>query len=406
MTSKVLSRPTARAAIADGQDWRAALERALDRITIESAPDLVLLFASAHYAPEFRALVGETRRRTGARTLAGCSGNGVVGSGCEIEDRPGLSLLALWCPEATFHPIRLHQEMLPLPEDAAHLPALADLASADVRAWFVFADPYRMDVQAAITGLGDLYPGVPVVGGMASAHANQRRSWIFFDDQVYDEGGVAIALTGPYHVLPVIAQGCDPIGEPWTITGTSRNTLTSISNRPALDVMQATLASLPLVERERAEQSLVVGFAADEYKDEFTRGDFLVRGVLGVDREQGTITVGDLPRIGQTIQFQVRDAAAADVELHQLLAETRALLHGTTPFAGILCTCNGRGKDLFGVCHHDASAVQAAFGDLPLAGLFCNGEIGPLGKRNRNFLHAFTASLFLLIRDDEGAENA
>lgn len=406
MTSKVLSRPIARAAIADGRDWRAALDRALDRIAIESAPDLVLLFASADYAPEFRALVGETQRRTGARTLAGCSGSGVVGAGYEIEGRPGLSLLALWCPDAALHSVRLHQEMLPLPEESAQLPALADLPPEDVRAWFVFADPYRMDVQVAVTGLSELYPGVPVVGGMASAHANQRRTWIFFDDHVYDEGGIAIALTGPYHVLPVIAQGCDPIGEPWTITGTNRNTLTTISNRPALDVMQATIASLPPAERERTEQSLVVGFAADEYKDEFTRGDFLVRGVLGVDQENGTITVGDLPRIGQTVQFQVRDATAADVELHQLLAETRALLHGTTPFAGLLCTCNGRGKDLFGVCHHDASAVQAAFGELPIAGLFCNGEIGPLGKRNRNFLHAFTASLFLLIHDDDTAEDA
>lgn len=401
MTAQVLSRPIARAAIADGLDWRAALTAALDRIAVSSPPDLLLLFASAHYAADFDALVAETRRRTGARTLAGCSGNGVVGSGYEIEDAPGLSLLALWCPGAQFHPVRLHQELLPLTDDLAHVPVLADLSPADVRAWFVFADPFRMDVQAAITGLADHFPSIPIVGGMASAAPNQRRSWVFFDDQVYDEGGVAIAMTGSYRVLPVIAQGCDPIGEPWTITGIQRNTLTTISNRPALEVMKATIASLPPGERERAERSLVAGFAADEYKDEFTRGDFLVRGVLGVDQEQGTITVGDLPRIGQTIQFQIRDATAADVELHQLLAETRALLHGTAPFAGVLCTCNGRGKDLFGVCHHDASAVQAAFPDLPIAGFFCNGEIGPLGKHNRTFLHAFTASLFLLVPDGD-----
>lgn len=406
MTTEVLSRPIARAAIADGLDWRAALETALDRVAIESAPDLLLLFASATYAADFPALVAEARRRTGATTLVGCSGNGVVGTGYEIEDAPGLSLLALWCPGAAFHPVRLHQEMLPLPDDPAQLPALAGLMDEEVRAWFVFADPFRMDVQVAITGLADLYPTIPIVGGMASAAPNQRRSWIFFDDHVYDEGGVAIAMTGPYRVLPVIAQGCDPIGEPWTITGIQRNTLTTISNRPALEIMKAMIATLPPGERERAEQSLVVGFAADEYKDDFTRGDFLVRGVLGVDQEQGTITVGDLPRVGQTIQFQIRDAAAADVELHQLLAETRALLHGTAPFAGILCTCNGRGKDLFGVCHHDASAVQAAFPDLPIAGFFCNGEIGPLGKHNRTFLHAFTASLFLLIRDGDRPEAA
>src|SRR6478672_825057 len=98
MTAQVLSRPTARSAIADGLDWRLALETVLDRIAIDTAPDLFFLFASAHYSSDFAPLVAEARRRTGARTLVGCSGNGVVGSGYEIEDAPGLSMLALWCP--------------------------------------------------------------------------------------------------------------------------------------------------------------------------------------------------------------------------------------------------------------------------------------------------------------------
>ena len=35
--------------------------------------------------------------------------------------------------------------------------------------------------------------------------------------------------------------------------------------------------------------------------------------------------------------------------------------------------------------------IAAATGDIPSAGFFCNGEIGPIG--NSNFLHGFTASI-------------
>jgi small ligand-binding sensory domain FIST len=38
--------------------------------------------------------------------------------------------------------------------------------------------------------------------------------------------------------------------------------------------------------------------------------------------------------------------------------------------------------------------VRELLGPLPLAGLFCNGEIGPVGAAT--YLHGFTASLALI----------
>ena len=54
---------------------------------------------------------------------------------------------------------------------------------------------------------------------------------------------------------------------------------------------------------------------------------------------------------------------------------------------------NGRGKRMFPVPSHDASCFAKELGDLPLAGFFAAGEIGPVG--GQNFLHGFTASLAL-----------
>ena len=51
------------------------------------------------------------------------------------------------------------------------------------------------------------------------------------------------------------------------------------------------------------------------------------------------------------------------------------------------------GKRLFQMHNHDAGAVVKELGDIPLAGLFAAGELGPIG--GQNFLHGFTASLAL-----------
>ena len=131
---------------------------------------------------------------------------------------------------------------------------------------------------------------------------------------------------------------------------------------------------------------LHLGLVVDEHKAEFERGDFLVRNVLGGDRESGALVVGDEIAVGQTVQFHVRDAAAADEDLRELLS-------GVDASAVLLFTCNGRGQHLFGVPDHDAGVVDQLLGPLPVAGAFCAGEIGPVG--GRNFLHGFTASLAL-----------
>ena len=391
--------PRAAAAVVEDASWQSALERAVVQTIVpaDSPPDLVLLFASTAYADEYPALLRETRERTCAATIVGCSGSGVLGNGIEVEGRPALSLIAFWLPGSTLRPVRLHQELLGILDEPALWTGVSGVAPHEVRSWIVVADPFRLDVQALLDGLGALYPGLPVVGGLTSSRREQRRGWVFLDDHVYDEGAIALAIGGPYRILPVVSHGCDPIGEAWTVTGAERTQLTSISNRPALDVLNDALASVPAARRQHATENLVVGFAADEYRDEFHRGDYLVRGVLGIDQERGSMTIGGFPRVGQTVQFQVRDADVADIDLQQTLTEARAILGAHRPVAGVLFTCTVRGTALFGSPNHDAAAVQAAFGGLPVAGTFASAEIAPAGRHLG--LQGFTATLGLLIHD-------
>ena len=129
----------------------------------------------------------------------------------------------------------------------------------------------------------------------------------------------------------------------------------------------------------------------NEYQEQFGRGDFLIRNLLGADRESGALVLGDLVRPGQTIQFHARDAATAGEELQLLMKSQRDT--GPAPAGGLIFSCNGRGTNMFSEPHHDAEVIYRALGDIPLAGFFAQGEFGPVGEQN--FVHGFTASVAL-----------
>jgi small ligand-binding sensory domain FIST len=213
------------------------------------------------------------------------------------------------------------------------------------------------------------------------------------DGAVFEEGGVAVAFGGQVELLSVISQGCTPIGETWTITKAEQNLIHEIANRPAYQVLAETFNSLSAEEQGKARGNLLIGLVVNEYLETFHRGDFLVRNILGGDPNSGSLAVGALPRPGQTMQFQRRDASAATEDMNELLDRLPPRLAGRPVYGGCLFNCTGRGHRLFGHPNHDAGLVQEKAGPIELTGFFCNGEIGPVGLRN--FLHGYTASLAL-----------
>jgi small ligand-binding sensory domain FIST len=225
---------------------------------------------------------------------------------------------------------------------------------------------------------------------------SEQLTQLYLNGEVFEEGGVAVSFGGQVGLAGMISQGCTPIGETWTLTKVEQNIIHEIGNRPAYEVLAETFNSLTTEEQSKARGNLFIGLVVNEYLDEFHRGDFLVRNLIGADPRSGCIAVWALPRAGQTVQFQRRSAAAATEDMTELLARVKKQLGGVTLYGGCLCSCNGRGQNLFGTPNHDAQMIQQQLGPMGLAGFFCNGEIGPVG--NKNFLHGFTASLALFVK--------
>ncbi|MGH2718192.1 MAG: FIST signal transduction protein, partial [Actinomycetota bacterium] len=270
--------------------------------------------------------------------------------------------------------------------------------AADTRAVLVLGEPYTFPPQ----GLDDLNAatvgaGVPVIGGMASGGRGPGHHALIYGGEVRTAGAVGVTISGDIRVETLVSQGCKPIGSSYTVTAADGQVIESLGGEPPLERLRDLFRSLSPEDQARMNRGLHVGVVIDEYATEFTQGDFLIRNVLGADQDTGSIAVGEQITVGQTVQFHIRDASAADEDLRGQLGVFELSRAGDpAELAGaLLFTCNGRGRHLFGSPDHDVAAVQSGLGPLPVAGMFCAGEIGPVS--GRAFLHGFTASMALFV---------
>jgi len=344
-------------------------------------PDLLVCFASPHFVGALDDMVHAMRNLLDPRVLLAFTTGAVVGDAREVEDGPGLAVFAARLPDARLTPVSLRVEETP---DGASVVGWPDLGGAP-ETLLLLADPFTFPLDSFLRRLNDDRPGLTVVGGYASAATRPGGNRLALDDRVVAEGAVGVLLEGTA-VRAVVSQGCRPVGQPLVVTRSDGNFIQELAGRPALDRLRELAESVSDDERALLQRGLHLGIVVDEHQADFGRGDFLVRNVIGADRDTGAIAVGDRVAVGQTVQFHVRDAAAADEDL-------RALLTGAEGDGVLLFTCNGRGRHLFGTPDHDAGLIAELLGPLPAAGGFCAGEIGPVG--GRNFLHGFTASLAL-----------
>ena len=371
--------------LASGPDLLAAADDATAQALagLDGArPDLVCVFASGESPAVLDAVAERVMARSAAASMIGCSAGGVVGAGRGVEGRTAVAVWAAVLPGVRLR--TFHLEVLSGGPTAAVV-GLPPPDDGDVAV--LLADPWSFPADGFVAQANRAMPGLPVVGGLAGGAGGAGSTRLYVDGRSVARGAVGLLLSGS-GAQPVVSQGCRAVGPPMTVTDAAGNVVRGLAGQPALAKLEQVLAELPPQDQALATSGLHLGLAADEYADD---SDYLVRSVLGADRDSGGLVVGDLVEVGRTVRLQVRDAGAADAELHRLLARHR---DAAAPTGGaLLFSCNGRGANLFGDggADHDVSVVRAELGAQGVAGFFAGGELGPVAGRNH--LHGFTASL-------------
>jgi len=370
-----------------------AVDRAAEQISAElggAEPDVAFLFVSPEFGPAIVRAGARLRERLGARHVLGCTAIGVLESAGEHERGASLAVLAGTLPGASLHPFEVRHDQLLTMHDPAELRAAVGLSEAARPLFVLLTDPFTLDADLLLQRLEAAYAGSPATGGLASGGTRPGTHQLYLGSEVSLFGAVGLAISGA-RVRTVVSQGCRPVGRRFVITRAESNKMLALSGRPALSAIQETVSTLPQPDQELARTSLLIGRVAHEARENFERGDFVVRNLMGVIPEEEAVVVGDKVRVGQTVQLQLRDGDTASEDLDAMLA--RSAGDGARPAAALMFSCAGRGKELFGEADHDVRTVRRHLGDIPSAGFFCNGEIGCVGERN--FVHGFTASIAL-----------
>ena len=362
--------------------------------TLGVQPDVAVLFTSGEHMGNTDEIAAAVVELLNPGAFVGTTAVSVAAGEREIEEE---TAAVLWvaslgggnAPRA--RAVRLGGVPDPAADDEALAAALDEVHAAGDLSMIVLADPYSYPVDAALGHWAERWPDVSVLGGLSSGAPMPGGNRIVVDGSVHRDGAAALIVGGSANVTHLVSQGCRPIGQPYIITEAEGNVVKSLGGMPPFERLQQVFSKLDPADQRLVQRGLHVGRVTDERKIDFERGDFLIRGVLGADRDSGAIAIGDEAPIGATVQFHVRDAETADEDLRAALA------HSLQTEGALLFTCNGRGTHLFDAPHHDASALVNQT-SAEVAGMFCAGEIGPVGARS--YVHGFTASMALFSDAD------
>jgi small ligand-binding sensory domain FIST len=349
---------------------------------------LVIVFLSGDdstsQAPSILAWIND--QATGASVI-GCASESIVGTRLECEQKQAASVLVIsGLHDSLAENIRHIDYVNEL--DGPYFRNAKELISDDAnqQSMMLLADPYSFPIDNFFRWCQRQAPDLQIIGGYCSGVQGTSQVALLHNRSVYNSGAIALRMPEQLRMTTVVSQGCRPIGDPMIVTGVQENAILGLGGKPALQQLKDLFVKSPGRDQQAMLQGMHLGRAISEYRDRFEAGDFLIRNVIGVEDEHMAVMVTDHFRLGQTVQFHLRDAESADADLCAMLK--RESDRTEKPLGCLVFTCNGRGVNLFGTANHDAITIDKYFPNLPAAGMFAAGEFGPVGKQNA--VHGFT----------------
>jgi hypothetical protein len=371
---------------------REAAEQALKKAGVER-PDFVFMFASIGY--DQHSLLRAVRETTGGAPLSGCSAEGMING--DDADESGFSVVvtAISSDELQWTngiATGLRADSLAVGKRVAEdlLPHL----SADTIGLFIFPDG-RIDIlNNFFAGLEENLSSewfLPLWGG--GAHNNfdlGQPPYQYCDDEVISDGVAYALLSGKARASWAISHCLIPIGGERIVTRCQGNVIYEIDGKPAVEVLKEYLPEHAFTDDRdwmRYAISLALCFRAPSYmKDE----EYIVRGVPAVKMADGSITVQTEVQDGTSIWFSRRDKEKLATGLDRMAAQIKEQLDGDQPKLVFQFECATRGKMML----REQEKLQllrqfrqSVDPDVPWAGFYTWGEIGPVEEHNDRHLY-------------------
>ena len=352
--------------------------------------DLAIVFATINYQVEYQELYRAVQVNSSCDELIGCSGMSVLTSAGEFEGEPAIAVMVIRSDELSAVSFSAQGTE---PEIGAQIQAQIQPGIRDDSLLVIFPDIRAVNPAELVNHIGSDGAGLPIVGAAVSGDATGAQMYHWKGEQATERGVTGVLLSGKFGAEIGVAQGCQPIGKPREVTRVDGRVIFELDGEPALESFKGTLQLLTQEDIRKSGGTVFVGIAMDPENREPTRGDFLIRNLVGINEQHSAIAVSEEVTEGQLVQFHLRNPAAAAEEIRVIIARLAEKAQEHSPAFGLYFNCLGRGKGLYGSANHDISVIQDKFPGLPIIGFFGNSEFAPIG--GRNFAHAYTGVFVL-----------
>ena len=352
--------------------------------------DLAIVFATINYQTEYEQLYQAVLANSSCDELIGCSGMSILTSGGEFEEEPAIAVMVLRSEQLTAVPFSAQGTESEVGEQ---IQESIQSALQDDSLLIIFPDIRAVNPAELVKQIGTDGAALPVVGAAVSGDTTGAQMYHWKDAQATEGGATGVLLSGNFNTEIGVAQGCQPIGKPREVTKADGQIIFELDGEPALENFKGTLQLLTQDDIRRSGGTVFVGIAMDDTNKNPTRGDFLIRNLVGISEEHAALAISEEVKAGQLVQFHLRNPAAAAEEIEAIVAQLAEKTREQPPAFGLYFNCLGRGKGLYGVTNHDINIIQEQFPGLPVIGFFGNSEFAPIG--GQNFAHAYTGVFVL-----------
>ena len=372
---------------------KAALEataQALER-TGAAKPDALIVFMVPGEMSRWAGTLRKIKSLAGTKAVVGNSAFGVLTESAEIEQRPGVAVLALAGVKDAALPFLTPN----LQENNFKAAAsLADSLKASLdrpTLSLIFPDAFSFQNGPFFDGFESEHVFVPLVGGCASEPGGEEKTYQWLGDRFTFDAVSGMGFGGNLEFEIGITQSCQPLGEPLQITRSQGNMIFEIEGRPAYNIFLELITQLHFEDTREVFRRLFLGLPLSSFQTEFSRARYLVRNIMGVNARKGVLACASQVEEGDYVTFALRDPSRAKQDLIMMLEDLRQKSEDRRPVFGLYFNCCARGTALYGTPGEDMALIREYFPGLPVAGFFSFGEIAPMDETNH--LHHYSGVL-------------
>ena len=371
-----------KSALAKNRDWKIAVETCVKQISGTLPANLGFIYVTEPFSIHLTENLHTLRALTNIDYWVGSVGMGICAisesqSG-EYFEEPAIALLTAILPDNSFRLFSssgtLEKEKILFdPSDNQFPEGLSFILS--------HADSANPQILKIIEDLNETQENF-MVGGL-TASPNQQHH---ISGSVIGGGLSGIIFSPELEIITTLSQGCQPLGEIHRIGRCEGNLIMGLDDSRASDVLFKDVGVRTMADFQKIAGNIHAGLPVMGSDT----GDYLVRNLIGLDENNGIVAIGTPVSEGDLIMFVRRDPEAARLDLQNTFSRLNKRAKNNIKGA-IYISCIARGPNMFGTQNAEVNLIREIIGDIPLVGMFANGEI----SANRLYTYTGVLSLFL-----------